>query len=106
MMTFFIAIIFALFLWFSFSVGLINYALRCFGKPKNPDDGEPWVSEEYKDLKCIISDIAQENHIAWELYNESDGIDIYIWLDGDFDNRKKFAVSPYYRLLFSVTELE
>ncbi|TYA29176.1 hypothetical protein [Aggregatibacter actinomycetemcomitans] len=84
----------------------VLYRYKEYDEPKNPDDGEPWVSEEYKDLKCIISDIAQENHIAWELYNKSDGIDIYIWLDGDFDNRKKFAVSPYYRLLFSVTELE
>ncbi|MBN6075761.1 hypothetical protein HYE60_11000 [Aggregatibacter actinomycetemcomitans] len=84
----------------------VLYRYKEYDDPQDNHDGESWVSEKDKDIRDIISDISKENYEDWELYDESDGIDIYIWLDGDFDNRKKFAVSPYYRLLFSVTELE
>lgn len=83
----------------------VLYQYMANDDPINQDCGDAWSADENKNIEDVICDIAKANYEDWELYDESDGVDITIWVSGDFDNRKKFAVSPYYLMTFSATEL-
>ena len=83
----------------------VLYRYMAYDDPIHQDCGEAWSADGNEDIEDVICDIAKVNYEDWELYDENEYINITIWVYGDFDNRKKFSVSPYYKLLFSATEL-
>ncbi|WP_044470492.1 hypothetical protein [Mannheimia massilioguelmaensis] len=83
----------------------VLYRYMAYDDPIHQDCGEDWSADGNEDIEDVICDIAKANYEDWELYDENEYINITIWVYGDFDNRKKFSVSPYYLMTFSATEL-
>ena len=67
---------------------LYRYALES-NNPTNNDDGNTW-EDESRCFDNVALHIAKENAYAWDMFEEPEREVMYVWRDGDFENRLRF----------------
>ncbi|VEH65476.1 Uncharacterised protein [Rodentibacter pneumotropicus] len=69
------------------------------------EDGNLWVDKsEY--INSVAEHITKENAYAWDMFEEDSREVLYVWREGDFENRKRFLVKTECILRFDAIELE
>ena len=83
---------------------LYRYALES-NNPTNNDDGNTWEDESLC-FDYVALHIAEENAYAWDMFEEPEREVMYIWRDGDFENRLRFLAKVEVIQRLDVIELE
>lgn len=83
-----------------------RYALES-NNPTCNDDGDLWEGEAYYSTTATAEYITKENAYAWDMFDEDESSEVlYVWVDGDFENRRRFLVKTEMVLRFVAEELE
>ena len=83
---------------------LYRYSLES-NNPTNNDDGNTW-EDESRCFDVVALHIAKENAYAWDLFEEPEREVMYVWRDGDFENRLRFLAKFEVIQRLDVIELE
>lgn len=83
---------------------LYRYALES-NNPTNNDDGNTW-EDESRCFDNVALHIAKENAYAWDMFEEPEREVMYVWRDGDFENRLRFLAKFEVIQRLDVIELE
>ena len=67
---------------------LYRYALES-NNPTNNDEGYTW-EDESRCFDDVALHIAKENAYAWDMFEDPEREVLYVWRDGDFENRLRF----------------
>jgi len=86
---------------------LYRYALESNFKEEitQNDEGLKWEDEsDY--IETVARHIAKANIDDWEIYEDDWRDVVYIWKDGDFENRKRVLIKEIIVLDFEAIELD
>lgn len=83
---------------------LYRYSLESNNSTNN-DDGD-LQEDENQCFDFVALNIGKENAYDWDLFEEPEREVLYLWRDGEFENKRRFLVKLEIISRFDVIELE